>query len=481
MQYGRRVGLMVLFVGVLAACARPARAVIEIKESVKWYYDISDPVVIGTVTKVMAPQNALIIKTTETVKGKAFPDVFRIQVLEVPDLVKSMAIGHPVVFFGDPVKPAIHVGDTWLIAELRPGLTPPLWSAKRLEKNDRAFPGRTDALVRVLADIKASKYSLVDKVDQRLHGGVSELAKLQVTKPTFMITADVNGDKKPDFLVGTAAGVKLFIATDKGYDDATTAWALAGINGAKAAFGDVNNDGKPDLLMGRTLYMNDGKQFVAVKSGLDVPEGATIVAEALYDVNGDTKPDACVLLGDGQLLTFTNVGLPDQPWGKGPARKLGTAAPLAAVFGDWGDNAKPHVMVISESAVTRYPIDAEAGAPAEFTRLTGELLTSQKGFDTATKQASAFSMLLKGDARRDIVIVSDKQAMVLVNRGVGVFLSDADAARPLSGEQDKALPFAPSPGLAWCAADLKGDGTDDVIVLTEEGKLYVVDNPPAAK
>ena len=127
------------------------------------------------------------------------------------------------------------------------------------------------------------------------------------------------------------AAVKLFLAAGNGYEDATSKWGLPDAKGTRAAFGDVNRDGKPDLLVGRTLFMNDGQRFTkAATPPLELPDGpaatATVVAESLIDINGDAKPDAVVLLADGQLLTFTNLGLPDQPWAKGPSRKL-TRAP----------------------------------------------------------------------------------------------------------------------------------------------------------
>ena len=68
--------------------------------------------------------------------------------------------------------------------------------------------------------------------NKRLQGGVKELAKLPVAKPTFLVAADVNGDGKPDLLVGGEGGaVKLFLATGNGYEDATAKWGLSDARG----------------------------------------------------------------------------------------------------------------------------------------------------------------------------------------------------------------------------------------------------------
>ncbi|HTK75141.1 MAG TPA: hypothetical protein VL371_07760, partial [Gemmataceae bacterium] len=240
------------------------------------------------------------------------------------------------------------------------------------------------------------------------------------------------------------------------------------------------------LLIGKTLFVNDGQRFAKSPAALDVPDGlAAVVAESLIDINGDAKPDAVALLADGQLLTFTNLGLPDQPWTKGTPRKLTLSSPpLAAVFGDFGDNGKPHAIVVTADGITRHPLDADAEsapAAADFERLTGERLASQKGFGDPLKAASAAVLDVNGDKRPDLIVVGDAGNLVLVNRGYGAFLIDPDAARPLAGEGDKPLPSKVTPATAWTTADLAADGTDEVLVLTEDGRLLAIDNPPAAK
>jgi hypothetical protein len=201
-------------------------------------------------------------------------------------------------------------------------------------------------------------------------------------------------------------------------------------------------------------------------------------------VNGDAKPDAVAVLGDGQLVTSTNLGTTDGAWTKGAARKLAEGAtPLAAAFGDWGDNGKPHVIVVTEKAVTRHSVDADGGGtPADFERLAGERLADQRGFADGTKAAAAGVLDLNGDGRKDVLVLGDGGGFVLVNRGFGAFLADLDPGKVLTGQGgapgDKPPPFKATPATAWAAADVQGDGTDDVLVLADDGRLFAVDNPP---
>jgi hypothetical protein len=257
-------------VAVLLLCAAPAGAVIEVKETVSKTYDTSKPVVVGTVTKVTPENGAVEVKTAETVKGDPFPDQFRVQIRDQPDVIKRVAAGQPLVFFGSTRRgggAVVNVGDTWLLTAAVPNAQPPLWRAVQvMEDKRRGFPGRTEALVRIVGEVKAGKSTLLNAVDnKRLRGGVRELGNLGVTKPTFLAAADLNGDKKPDLIAGTAGGVKLFLADGDGYGDATAAWGLTGAPGAASAgavaVGDVNRDGKPDLLIGKTLWVNDGQKF----------------------------------------------------------------------------------------------------------------------------------------------------------------------------------------------------------------------------
>lgn len=65
-----------------------------------------------------------------------------------------------------------------------------------------------------------------------------------------------------------------------------------------------------------------------------------------------------------------------------------------------------------------------------------------------------------------------------MNRGFGVFLCDYDAGVVVLGSGKRSPPFKLTPRTPWTAADLHNDGFDDLIVLTQDGTLYEVNNKP---
>jgi hypothetical protein len=433
---------------------------------------MSQTVLVGKVTAVSAETRVVDVAVVEALKGKSPGEKLRVQIVTPPELLKQIAADQPVVLFlSQGTSDAIvNVADTWLLSSGIPNANPPTWRSVQIyDDGRRSFPGRTGALVRLVGELRAGTATILNKWDRKpFAGGIQKPAKLNVQKPSWVLAADVNGDKKPDLLAGSAAGTRLLLAAANGYEDATEQWGAWGNAGGYHAAGDVDGDGKTDLLLDDTLWLNQGGKFVAAKNKLELPAKGQPLAAALADVTGDQKPDALLLSSAGELRIYENPGAADKPWALRETKQLWTdnTAPTYAAFGDWGDTGKLHVIVVSPMGIVRYALDADGGPPADLLRLTGADIRKNAKYRDGLKNARAVALHMGDHPRPDLFVACDGGGLLLINRGLGTFLLDDNAPMP--------VPITPT--TAWTAADVHGHGVDDLVVISDDGTLQIVDN-----
>ncbi len=476
----------------LLLSANPARALIPIKFPVARMYADAKAVRAAQVVAVDAGAKMVEVKRTATFKGEPGPERLRLQIVAPADVFPRVAVGQSVaLFLGGPDAGGaaiVHLADTWLFAQEVPDASPLTLNVVQKYDAARSFPGSGAALVRCLAVFQAGESPLDDKIEAAcLAGEARELANLKVAG-TFLETVDLDRDTRGAILIGAADGVCLLVAAQSGYTDATAAWGLQGVRADHAAFGDLNGDGNPDLLLGASLYLRRGAKFARAEVAPELPPETDWVALGIAAAANDRKAAMVVLRKNGELLEFGPPATPNQPWTR-TARALwtGGADASAACFSThWGETGQLCVMVVRGPDVTRYPVAAD-GPPATtpYAQLTGEAWPNAVTLDGAPAGSiRAVALDCDGNEKLDWLVLAGNTAVAMLNRGFGVFCVDTAVIPPrLWPEKDKARPFVITPRTLLAGGQrLRGDPPrQNLLVLTETGRLYEVRNmPPAA-
>src|SRR6266850_5382877 len=435
-------------------------AVIAAKLPASKLYTTSNPVLVTKITAING--NRLDLEVVEILSGKS-TDKLRLQIVKPESLVQAIKVGDPVVLLVSKARPndaVIHMAGTWLLAQGNLAASPPVWQVISEHSNDfyKTFPGTTDVLIQLLHETKNGKYSFLDKAEARLFlEGASEVAQLKIT-PNALFTADLNGDGTPELIISTPHGPRIFTKSGETYEDTTAKWSLPS-SGKILAVGDLNGDSKADLLIDNTPYINQGSSF-----------------KAAAPLEQSTPPAAIAII-DGKIISVSHGGLLSVG---GDVRHLWPESqlPRAVVIGPFGEGNKPAVIVAFENSLARYSLD---GTRSDFNRLTGEPLSTylkEAGgeFKTGMK---LIPLDANGDGRRDLLVLCEGANFLLINRGFGAFFVSLGAAQNALGQGGKPAPYASSATSShWATIDTRNDHHDDLLILTPDGALYRLGNPP---
>jgi hypothetical protein len=269
--------------------------------------------------------------------------------------------------------------------------------------------------------------------------------------------ADVNGDSKPDLLVGAGLQVGVLLGNGNGTFQPVVFYPLGlsdESNGATSiAVADVNRDGKLDLLVaggysaavGVLLGNGDGTFRPAVAyPTADYYNHSVTVA----DVNGDGKPDLLaagwdfsyggdlgVLIGKGDGTFKTVV-----TYSTGPGEGLSYSAAVADVNGD----GKSDVLVANSHT------DSVGVMLGNGDGTFRAVVTYDSGGVYTTNLAVAD---VNADAKPDVLLSGWQSG------SVGVLLGNGDGTFQSAVSYD-----SDGPATSLAVADLNGDGKPDLVV-----------------
>jgi len=206
--------------------------------------------------------------------------------------------------------------------------------------------------------------------------------------------ADLDGDGRPDLLVGQFAGGKLRVYRNAakagpprldGYDWFTASGAPGTVpNGCRTGFAptvaDLDGDGKADVASGsrpghvylfrRTADGFAGGERAVHADGAEVNVGVETVVSAA-DWDGDGKADLIVGELQGQVFVLRNVGAPGRPAFAQPQRITAAGLPVEAEGGiaapcvaDWDGDGRPDLVLgDGDGRVVWFRNEARAGEP----------------------------------------------------------------------------------------------------------------------
>ena len=255
--------------------------------------------------------------------------------------------------------------------------------------------------------------------------------------------ADINGDGRPDILfTGSAGGI--YVMLNLGSQGFTAATEYLNVDNFVLA--DVNRDGKLDIVArsasgGVAVLLNDGTGHFGTAT--TVATGTNPAALAVGDVNNDGKPDLVIGGTNGGVAVMLGNG--DGTFG--PAKTYAGPAATALTLADMDGDGNLDV------------VETTATGVAVMLGLGDGSFGSAVMFGSNTNASTLAVADLNGDGKPDVVDGSDY--FTRFGGGGQVELLLGTGAGALSGPNQVSNFTYPASSVA--IADLNGDGRPDVI------------------
>ncbi|MBZ5564256.1 MAG: FG-GAP-like repeat-containing protein [Acidobacteriia bacterium] len=169
--------------------------------------------------------------------------------------------------------------------------------------------GRPDLAITNLTDGTVS--ILLGKSDGTFHPRMDYPAG---PEPWNVVTGDFNGDGKQDLAVRNFYGqISILLGNGDGSFRAPVPYLGGGVGGETIATADFNSDGKLDLVVGNypnafSILMGNGDGTFQSPVGIGVGETCSSETLSVGDFNNDGKPDVTLLCSSGSILAYLGKG-----------------------------------------------------------------------------------------------------------------------------------------------------------------------------
>jgi len=293
--------------------------------------------------------------------------------------------------------------------------------------------------------------------------------------PVTVAVADVNGDGKPDLVVGnltSPSSVSVLLGNGNGTFQTQTTFATFAFP-RSVAVADMNGDGKSDLvvvnLAGVSVLLGNGNG--TFQSQTTFPTGSNSYSVAVADFNGDGRPDLVVGTNSGVSVLLGN--------GNGTFQNQSTFAtggtPASVALGDVNGDGKPDLVVANYGFGSNSVSVLLGNGNGTF--------QNQTTLATGPGPVSVAVADVTGDGKPDLITadVVGNNVSVLLGNGNGTFQNQTTFA---TGSFPDSV----------VVADLSGNGKPDLIVTAMNrvgvllnaangnftGQVYTIVNSPPA-